>query len=61
MVEADTEFKTEVRAIGHTNHKNLVQLFGFRNEGPRQLLVYVFMHNGSLADFLFRNSRPRVI
>ncbi|KAK6925594.1 Protein kinase domain [Dillenia turbinata] len=59
VVEADKEFKNEVNAIGRTNHKNLVQLLGFCNEGPHQLLVYEFMCNGSLADFLFRNSRPR--
>ncbi|KAK6925589.1 Bulb-type lectin domain [Dillenia turbinata] len=59
LVEADKEFKNEVSAIGRTNHKNLVQLLGFCYEGPHQLLVYEYMCNGSLADFLFRNSRPR--
>ncbi|KAK6925598.1 Protein kinase domain [Dillenia turbinata] len=59
VVETDKEFKNEVSAIGRTNHKNLVQLLGFCNEGPHQLLVYEFVSNGSLADFLFRNSRPR--
>ncbi|KAK6925597.1 Bulb-type lectin domain [Dillenia turbinata] len=59
VVEADKEFKNEVSAIGRTNHKNLLQLLGFCNEGPHQLLVYEFMCNGSLADFLFGNSRPR--
>ena len=31
--EGDLEFKTEVSAIGRTNHRNLVQLLGFYNEG----------------------------
>ena len=52
------EFETEVSAIGRTNHKNLVQLLGFCNEGEHRLLVYEFMSNGSLASFLFGNSRP---
>jgi hypothetical protein len=29
--EGEQEFKTEVRVIGRTNHKNSVQLIGFCN------------------------------
>ena len=54
----DLEFKTEVSAIGKTNHRNLVQLLGFCNEGQHRLLVYEFMSNGSVASFLFGGSRP---
>ncbi|KAJ6340940.1 hypothetical protein OIU78_009169 [Salix suchowensis] len=32
------EFKAEVNAIGRTNHKNLVKLLGFCNEGEHRLL-----------------------
>ncbi|PRQ35357.1 putative protein kinase RLK-Pelle-SD-2b family [Rosa chinensis] len=56
--ENDLEFKAEVSAIGRTNHRNLVQLLGFCNEGQHQLLVYEYMSNGSLATFLFGESRP---
>ncbi|XP_056162232.1 G-type lectin S-receptor-like serine/threonine-protein kinase LECRK2 [Syzygium oleosum] len=56
--EREKEFEREVSAIGQTNHKNLVQLLGFCNEGQNRLLVYEFMSNGSLADFLFGSSRP---
>ncbi|KAM3740391.1 hypothetical protein ACB098_08G095600 [Castanea mollissima] len=56
--ESDMEFTAEVRAIGRTNHRNLVQLLGFCNEGQHRLLVYEFMSNGSLASFLFGGSRP---
>ncbi|PSR91691.1 G-type lectin S-receptor-like serine/threonine-protein kinase [Actinidia chinensis var. chinensis] len=52
------EFKAEVSAIGKTHHKNLVQLLGYCYEGPHRLLVYEFMSNGSLANFLFDLSRP---
>ncbi|KAL3747778.1 hypothetical protein ACJRO7_016568 [Eucalyptus globulus] len=55
--ESEKEFEREVNAIGQTNHKNLVQLLGFCNEGQHRLLVYEFMSNGSLADFLFGSSR----
>jgi len=56
--ESEKEFEREVSAIGQTNHKNLVQLLGFCNEGQHRLLVYEFMSNGTLADFLFGISRP---
>ncbi|KAL3747783.1 hypothetical protein ACJRO7_016573, partial [Eucalyptus globulus] len=56
--ESEKEFEREVSAIGQTNHKNLVELLGFCNEGQHRLLVYEFMSNGTLADFLFCASRP---
>ncbi|KAM6598112.1 hypothetical protein CsatA_008636 [Cannabis sativa] len=57
--EGDQEFKAEVMSIGSTNHKNLVKLIGFCNEGQHRLLVYEFMSNGSLASFLFGPSKPK--
>ncbi|KAM2669703.1 hypothetical protein EV1_005723 [Malus domestica] len=57
--ENELEFKAEVSAIGRTNHRNLVQLLGFCNEGEHRILVYEFMSNGSLASFLFGESRPK--
>ncbi|XP_038901905.1 G-type lectin S-receptor-like serine/threonine-protein kinase LECRK3 [Benincasa hispida] len=56
--EGDQEFKTEVSAIAGTNHKNLVRFLGFCNEEEHRMLVYEFMHNGSLADFLFGTLKP---
>ncbi|KAI6679263.1 hypothetical protein NL676_033144 [Syzygium grande] len=56
--ESEKKFEREVSAIAQTNHKNLVQLLGFCNEGQHRLLVYEFMSNGSLAHFLFGASRP---
>ncbi|XP_057484154.1 G-type lectin S-receptor-like serine/threonine-protein kinase LECRK3 isoform X1 [Actinidia eriantha] len=56
--EGEKEFEAEVRAIGRTNHKNLVQLIGYCKEGEHRILVYEFMSNGSLATFLFENPRP---
>ncbi|KAF5471277.1 hypothetical protein F2P56_011721 [Juglans regia] len=58
VTQGDLEFKAEVSAIGRTNHKNLVQLLGFSNEGQHRLIVYEFMSRGSLANFLFGGSRP---
>lgn len=47
------EFKTEVKVIGQTHHKNLVRLLGFCDDGLNRLLVYEFLSNGTLASFLF--------
>ncbi|KAL1539594.1 G-type lectin S-receptor-like serine/threonine-protein kinase LECRK3 [Salvia divinorum] len=55
--DSDKEFKTEVKVIGQTHHKNLVSLIGFCEEGPHRLLVYEYMSNGTLADFLFGDMR----
>jgi hypothetical protein len=52
--EGHWEFRAEIRAIARTHHRNLVQLLGFCFEGSRKLLVYEYMSNGSVADFLFK-------
>lgn len=54
--EGIREFRAEMATIGRTHHRNLVQLLGFCIEGSKRLLVYEFMSNGSLADFLFKAS-----
>ncbi|SPT15848.1 unnamed protein product [Triticum aestivum] len=56
--ETEKEFMVEVQTIGQTFHKNLVRLLGFCNEGTDRLLVYEFMTNGSLNEFLFGDARP---
>uniref|UniRef100_A0A0E0KRU5 non-specific serine/threonine protein kinase n=1 Tax=Oryza punctata TaxID=4537 RepID=A0A0E0KRU5_ORYPU len=56
--ETEKEFTMEVETIGHTFHKNLIQLLGFCYEGTERLLVYPFMANGSLTKFLFSGMRP---
>ena len=59
--DTDKEFKTEVSVIGRTHHKNLVQLVGFCKQDDQRLLVYKYMSNGSLADYLFGDLRPSCI
>ncbi|XP_073054930.1 G-type lectin S-receptor-like serine/threonine-protein kinase LECRK3 [Primulina eburnea] len=56
--DSEQELKTELNSISRTNHKNLVQLLGYCDEGENRLLVYQYMSNGSIASFLFQNSRP---
>uniref|UniRef100_A0A803LIS4 non-specific serine/threonine protein kinase n=1 Tax=Chenopodium quinoa TaxID=63459 RepID=A0A803LIS4_CHEQI len=56
--DAENIFKVEVNAIGQTHHKNLVRLVGYCVEGEHWLLVYEFMSNGTLCDFLCGTPRP---
>ncbi|XP_021756547.1 G-type lectin S-receptor-like serine/threonine-protein kinase LECRK3 [Chenopodium quinoa] len=55
---ADKEFKAEVNSIGHTHHKNLVKLVGFCEEEEHRMLVYEYMSNGTLSDFLYQPPKP---
>ena len=43
MQDVEKEFKTELKVIGQTHHKNLVRLYGYCDEGQQRLLVYEFL------------------
>ncbi|XP_058185859.1 G-type lectin S-receptor-like serine/threonine-protein kinase LECRK3 [Rhododendron vialii] len=58
LAEGEREFQREIKGIGRTHHRNLVQLYGYCLDGTNMLLVYEYMCNGSLADFLFTHERP---
>ncbi|KAF8402960.1 hypothetical protein HHK36_011053 [Tetracentron sinense] len=47
------EFVSEIESIGRLRHRNLVQLQGWCRRRGDLLLVYDFMPNGSLDNFLF--------
>ncbi|KAK2352760.1 G-type lectin S-receptor serine/threonine-protein kinase LECRK3 [Trifolium repens] len=53
------EFMNELNVIGLTHHKNLVRLLGFCEGGCERLLVYEYMSNGSLANFLFNSDEKQ--
>ncbi|XP_031480015.1 probable serine/threonine-protein kinase At1g01540 [Nymphaea colorata] len=50
--QAEKEFKVEVEAIGRVRHKNLVRLLGYCAEGAHRLLVYEYLDNGNLEQWL---------
>ncbi|XP_020572251.1 probable receptor-like serine/threonine-protein kinase At4g34500 [Phalaenopsis equestris] len=56
--QAEKEFKVEVEAIGRVRHKNLVGLVGYCAEGPKRMLVYEYMDNGNLEQWLHGNVGP---
>ncbi|XP_072969290.1 G-type lectin S-receptor-like serine/threonine-protein kinase LECRK2 [Typha angustifolia] len=58
LKDTEKEFTNEVRSIGQTHHRNLVKLLGFCNEGTHRMLVYEYMSNGSLTEFLRTSPRP---
>ncbi|XP_048137924.1 rust resistance kinase Lr10-like [Rhodamnia argentea] len=47
------DFIGEVATIGRIYHVNVVGLIGYCFEGSKQVLVYDFMHNGSLDKHIF--------
>ncbi|KAK6919766.1 Protein kinase domain [Dillenia turbinata] len=50
--QAEKEFRVEVEAIGHVRHKNLVRLLGYCIEGVQRMLVYEYVNNGNLEQWL---------
>ncbi|KAL8255326.1 hypothetical protein R6Q59_033547 [Mikania micrantha] len=56
--QAEKEFKVEVEAIGKVRHKNLVGLIGFCADGAKRLLVYEFVDNGNLEQWLHGDVGP---
>ncbi|KAL8114125.1 hypothetical protein AgCh_021123 [Apium graveolens] len=50
--QAEREFKVEVEVIGRVRHKNLVRLLGYCVEGAYRMLVYDYVDNGNLDQWL---------
>ncbi|KAH7279575.1 hypothetical protein KP509_37G024900 [Ceratopteris richardii] len=51
-LQAEKEFRVEVETIGRVRHKNLVGLMGYCSEGPERMLVYEYVDNGNLEQWL---------
>ncbi|KAI9086267.1 hypothetical protein K1719_031721 [Acacia pycnantha] len=47
------EFSNEVTLLSRIHHRNLVQLLGYCREERHSMLIYEFMHNGTLKEHLY--------
>ncbi|CAL9186678.1 unnamed protein product [Musa hybrid cultivar] len=56
--QAEKEFKVEVEAIGKVRHKNLVGLIGYCAESVKRMLVYEYIDNGTLEQWLHGDVGP---
>jgi serine/threonine protein kinase len=55
------EFVNEVMSIGRTSHINIVSLFGFCLEGSKRALLYEYMPNGSLDDYIYSENPKEIL
>ncbi|KAJ8753942.1 hypothetical protein K2173_000196 [Erythroxylum novogranatense] len=51
-LQGQKEFLTEIKLLSRLHHRNLVSLIGYCDEEEEQMLVYEFMPNGTLRDWL---------
>ncbi|XP_018510072.1 cysteine-rich receptor-like protein kinase 40 isoform X2 [Brassica rapa] len=59
--EGGIEFKNEVSLLTRLQHKNLVKLLGFCNEGDEEILVYEFVPHSSLDRFIFDEEKRSLL
>ena len=52
MFLMERDFTAEVDALTVAKHDNLVPLWGYYIQGNSRLLIYSYMENGSLDDWL---------
>lgn len=55
----DEQFLNEVALLSRIHHRNLVPLIGYCEERGQSILVYEYMHHGTLRDHLYGPSNER--
>ncbi|WJX82360.1 hypothetical protein P8452_65130 [Trifolium repens] len=56
-LQGQKEFLTEIELLSRLHHRNLVSLTGYCNEDGEQMLVYEFMPNGTLREWISGKSK----
>ncbi|KAF2306591.1 hypothetical protein GH714_019652 [Hevea brasiliensis] len=59
-LQGQKEFLTEITLLSRLHHRNLVSLVGYCDEEGEQILVYEFMPNGTLRDWLSANAKEKL-
>ncbi|CAN6915483.1 unnamed protein product [Brassica oleracea] len=54
------DFINEVASMSQTSHVNIVSLVGFCYEGSKRMIVYEFLENGSLDQFISTNAASSI-
>ncbi|GKB19856.1 kinase RLK-Pelle-DLSV family protein [Tanacetum coccineum] len=59
--QGDVQFKNEVLLLAKLQHRNLVRLRGFSTQGSERLLIYEFLPNVSLDQFIFDPAKRDIL
>ncbi|XP_010244582.1 PREDICTED: probable LRR receptor-like serine/threonine-protein kinase At1g06840 isoform X3 [Nelumbo nucifera] len=59
-LQGQKEFLTEIELLSRLHHRNLVSLIGYCVEQGEQMLIYEFMPNGTLRDWLCVKAKERL-
>jgi len=59
--QAQALFHAEVESLSQIRHRNVVSLYGWCREKGKLLLVYEYMSNGTLNDWLHKNGGQKVL